>query len=168
MSMQQLLQSWTLSSYLNTKPPSPVITLSTNSTVGYALNQLATHNITSAPVFGRGTKTYYGFFDLTDVLTALLTLVSVRELTEENRVFKLRTAGKEHFAAPKQRSTIASSNEQVSFRTLVFSGASTALCNVPSQSAAVTLLSCSKEQRTLKPAQTTEPAACHRPEPMPG
>jgi predicted transcriptional regulator len=93
--MQELLSRWTLEAYLSTKPPSPVIELYSNTTVGQALRILASHNITSAPVFEAGTRTYLGFVDLDDVLQLLLNLVNVRELNEDNRVYKLRAAGEQ-------------------------------------------------------------------------
>eukprot|EP00775_Hariotina_reticulata_P010491 gene10491-10650_t len=87
----QLLKTWTLDKYLKTKPPSSVVSLSAFSTCGQALRTLATHRISSAPVFDG--STYLGFIDVSDILRSLLGLVNVRELTEENRQYKLRAAG---------------------------------------------------------------------------
>jgi hypothetical protein len=38
-------------------------------------------------------KVYQGFVDCFDILRALLNLVDIRSLTEENREYKLRAAG---------------------------------------------------------------------------
>ena len=38
-------------------------------------------------------KTYTGFIDVADILRALLNIVNVRELTEENKEYRLRAAG---------------------------------------------------------------------------
>jgi CBS domain-containing protein len=89
--VRQLLHSWSLEQYLATRPPCAVLTLPASCTCANALRTLATHNVSSAPVFDG--KQYIGFFDVVDILKALLTIVNVRELTEENKEFKLRAVG---------------------------------------------------------------------------
>lgn len=89
--VRQLLHSWTLSQYLHTRPPTAVVTLPASATCAQALRLLATHHISSAPVFDG--KAYLGFVDVCDVLRALLNMVNVRELTEEAKEYRLRAAG---------------------------------------------------------------------------
>lgn len=89
--VRQLLHSWTLEQHLASRPPSSVLTLSASSTCSVALRTLATHNVSSAPVFDG--RSYIGFVDVADILRALLGIVNVRELTEENKEYRLRAAG---------------------------------------------------------------------------
>ncbi len=88
---RQLLHTWTLEQHLASRPPSAVLTLSAGTTCSVALRTLATHNVSSAPVFDG--KQYIGFVDVADILRALLDIVNVRELTEENKEYRLRAAG---------------------------------------------------------------------------
>lgn len=89
--VRQLLHRWTLEQYLATRPPCAVLTLPASTNCSTALRTLATHNVSSAPVFeGKG---YIGFVDICDILRALLNIVNVRELTEENKEYRLRAAG---------------------------------------------------------------------------
>lgn len=89
--VRQLLHRWSLEQFLSCRPPSTVLTLPAAATLSSALKTLATHHISSAPVFDG--KTYLGFIDLADILKALLHIVNVRELTEENKEYRLRAAG---------------------------------------------------------------------------
>lgn len=89
--VRQLLRNWSLDKYLARKPPCSVVTLTSNATCGQALRTLALHRISSAPVFSAGVC--LGFLDVSDVLRALLTIVSIRELTEDSKDFQLRSAG---------------------------------------------------------------------------
>ena len=90
--VRQLLKTWTLNKYLARKPPCSVVTLSSNSTCGHALRALALHSISSAPVFDG--SVCLGFLDVSDIVRALLDIVDVRELTDENKEYQLRSAGK--------------------------------------------------------------------------
>lgn len=89
--VRQLLHNWSLEQLLHTRPPCAVLTLPASATCAQALRTLATHNVSSAPVFDG--KSYLGFFDISDILKALLSIVNVRELTEENKEYRLRAAG---------------------------------------------------------------------------
>lgn len=89
--VRQLLHKVSLEQYLNTRPPCAVLTLPASASCSTALKTLATHAIQSAPVFDG--KCYVGFIDICDILKALLNIVNVRELTEENKEYKLRAAG---------------------------------------------------------------------------
>lgn len=89
--VRQLLKNWTLNQYLARKPPSSVVTLNSNSTCGQALRTLALHGINSLPVFD-GSECL-GFLDVSDILRALLSIVNVRDLTDEDRDYQLRSAG---------------------------------------------------------------------------
>ncbi|WIA08566.1 hypothetical protein OEZ85_007995 [Tetradesmus obliquus] len=62
-----------------------------STTGGQALRSFAKSGISSCPVFDG--KVYQGFVDCFDILRALLSLVDIRSLTEENREYKLRVAG---------------------------------------------------------------------------
>lgn len=89
--VRHLLKTITLGAWLRAKPPSSVITLQASTTCGQALRTLAAAEISSAPVFDG--NVYVGFLDVDDILKALLGIVNVRELTDENREYKLRNAG---------------------------------------------------------------------------
>ncbi|GBF90312.1 hypothetical protein Rsub_02418 [Raphidocelis subcapitata] len=91
--VRALLASTTLGQYLAAKPPSTVLTLTTAQTAGQALRALAAASVLSAPLFDAGSGDFVGFLDLNDILRAFLGLINVRELTDENRAFRLRTAG---------------------------------------------------------------------------
>jgi hypothetical protein len=93
--VRQLLHKWSLEQYLATRPPCSVTTLPGSASCSTALKTLATHAIQSAPVFDG--KCYIGFIDICDILKALLNIVNVRELTEENKEYKLRAAGMHAF-----------------------------------------------------------------------
>lgn len=86
-----LLKTWSLHNYLARKPPCNVVTLSSTSTCCHALRTLALHSISSAPVFDG--SVCLGFLDVSDIVRALLDIVSVRDLTDENKDFQLRSAG---------------------------------------------------------------------------
>lgn len=88
---RDLLHRVTLEQHLASRPPCGVLTLSAGTTCSVALRTLATHSVSSAPVFDG--KQYLGFVDVADILRALLSIVNVRELTEENKEYRLRAAG---------------------------------------------------------------------------
>lgn len=92
--VRTLLHSFTLEQYLATRPPSTVLSLPATATCAQALKTLATQHISSAPVFDN--HSYIGFIDVADILRALLGIVNVRELTEENKEYRLRAAGMHH------------------------------------------------------------------------
>lgn len=89
--VRSLLRGVTLERFLASKPPSSVVTLQAGESCASALRTLAARGISSAPVFDE--DAYTGFVDACDILTALLDIVDVRALTDDNRAFKLRGAG---------------------------------------------------------------------------
>ncbi|CAD7704925.1 unnamed protein product [Ostreobium quekettii] len=91
--VRALLQKTSLKEYLHRRPPSHVVTLDVNTTVGEALNQLATYNILSAPLFDKSTGAYLGFLDRKDLLSYVLQNVDVRKISQEELAYRLRTAG---------------------------------------------------------------------------
>lgn len=90
--VRQLLKGITLGAWLKSKPPSSVITLQASATAGQALRTLAAADISSCPCFDG--RDYLGFLDISDILKALLNTVNLRDLTEENREYRLRNAGR--------------------------------------------------------------------------
>ncbi|KAI8465902.1 MAG: hypothetical protein J3K34DRAFT_524964 [Monoraphidium minutum] len=88
-----LLAGTSLGEYLSSKPPSAVLTLTTAQTAGQALRALAAANVLSAPLLDAASGGFVGFLDLNDILRAFLGLVNVRELSDDNREYRLRTAG---------------------------------------------------------------------------
>jgi hypothetical protein len=89
--VRSLLHKTLLSSWLQHRPPTAVVCLQASTTAGQALRSFAKSGISSCPVFDG--KAYQGFVDCFDILRALLSLVDIRSLTEENREYKLRAAG---------------------------------------------------------------------------
>lgn len=89
--VRSLLHTTLLSSWLQHRPPAAVVCLQASTTAGQALRSFAKSGISSCPVFEG--KVYQGFVDCFDILRALLSLVDIRSLTEENREYKLRVAG---------------------------------------------------------------------------
>eukprot|EP01024_Parvocaulis_polyphysoides_P068203 TRINITY_DN8278_c0_g2_i1.p1 TRINITY_DN8278_c0_g2~~TRINITY_DN8278_c0_g2_i1.p1 ORF type:complete len:376 (-),score=36.00 TRINITY_DN8278_c0_g2_i1:140-1267(-) len=85
------LSSFSLRQYLDSKPPSHVVTLQTEDKLSYALKLFATHKILSAPVLD-GDR-FWGFIDLRDVIIALLQGCDVWQLNDENREAALYAAG---------------------------------------------------------------------------
>ena len=92
-SVRELLHSYTLEEYLRKRPPSHVVTLDVNQTVGDGLTQLATYNILSAPLFDKSTGAYLGFLDRRDLLSYVLRNVEVRKISQEELAYRLRRAG---------------------------------------------------------------------------
>ena len=68
-SARKLLYEWTVARYLATRPPSHVVTVSTDSTVGEALASLNRHGILSAPLTGENGDVV-GVVSIRDVLAA--------------------------------------------------------------------------------------------------
>eukprot|EP00882_Tetradesmus_deserticola_P021669 GHRQ01023459.1.p1 GENE.GHRQ01023459.1~~GHRQ01023459.1.p1 ORF type:complete len:111 (+),score=4.39 GHRQ01023459.1:223-555(+) len=89
--VRSLLHTTLLSSWLQHRPPAAVVCLQASTTAGQALRSFARTGISSCPVFDG--KAYQGFVDCFDILRALLCLVDIRSLTEENKEYKLRAAG---------------------------------------------------------------------------
>jgi hypothetical protein len=92
--VRDVLNTWTLSDYLGTKPPSHVVVIPSTMTVANVLKVLATSSILSAPVFSDDDNEFLGFVDIGDLLTYLLGMINVQTLTGANQAYTLRSAGK--------------------------------------------------------------------------
>ena len=69
---RRLLFSWSLRRYLDTRPPSTVVHLSTEETVGSAMAKLGRHAILAAPVIDERNLAFFGFASCLDVLRAFV------------------------------------------------------------------------------------------------
>ena len=69
---RSLLAEWTLARFLATRPPSHVVTLEADMTVGAALAALNRHSILSAPVVNAENADVVGIISVRDVLSAFL------------------------------------------------------------------------------------------------
>lgn len=89
-----LLRSITLGECLRRKPPCQVVSFESDTAVSEALHMLGKVGIKSAPVFDRRTNAFLGFVDCRDVLALVLDFVDVRATRPEERVYRLRIAGR--------------------------------------------------------------------------
>lgn len=69
---RRLLFGWSLRRFLDTRPPSTVVTVPRSATVGEAMAALARHGILSAPVVDEKNKHFHGFVSCLDILHALV------------------------------------------------------------------------------------------------
>lgn len=69
---RRLLFGWSLRRFLDTRPPSTVVTVSRTATVGEAMAALARHGILSAPVLDEKNAHFHGFLSCLDILHAFV------------------------------------------------------------------------------------------------
>ena len=69
---RRLLFGWSLRRFLDTRPPSTVVTVPRSATVGEAMAALARHGILSAPVVDEKNKHFHGFVSCLDILHAFV------------------------------------------------------------------------------------------------
>ena len=69
---RRLLFGWSLRRFLETRPPSTVVTLPRTATIGEAMRVLARHGILSAPVLDTTTNAFHGFMSCLDILHAFI------------------------------------------------------------------------------------------------
>ena len=69
---RRLLFGWSLRRFLDTRPPSTVVTVPRSATVGEAMAALARHGILSAPVLGENNEHFHGFVSCLDILNAFV------------------------------------------------------------------------------------------------
>ena len=69
---RRLLFVWSLRRFLETKPPSTVVTIPRTATVGEAMAALARHGILSAPVIDEKNLHFHGFLSCLDILHAFV------------------------------------------------------------------------------------------------
>jgi CBS domain-containing protein len=69
---RRLLFGWSLRRFLDTRPPSTVVTVPRTATVGEAMAALARHGILSAPVLDEKNAHFHGFLSCLDILHAFV------------------------------------------------------------------------------------------------
>ena len=69
---RRLLFGWSLRGFLETRPPSTVVTLGRTCTIGEALKVLGRHGILSAPVVDNTTGEFHGFASCLDITHAFI------------------------------------------------------------------------------------------------
>ena len=69
---RRLLFGWSLRRFLDTRPPSTVVTVPRSATVGEAMAALARHSILSAPVLDETNAHFHGFVSCLDILHAFV------------------------------------------------------------------------------------------------
>ena len=69
---RRLLFGWSLRRFLDTRPPSTVVTVPRSATVGEAMAALARHGILSAPVLDEKNEHFHGFVSCLDIVNAFV------------------------------------------------------------------------------------------------